>query len=171
MSDLNQEGLFVDDRHAFTTVSGRKVNVLNLTPGDICIEDIAVALGNICRYGGHVQSFLSVAEHSVEVSKILGLRNPELSRAGLLHDAHEAYIGDIIKPLKVHPNYAFFDGWARHVDWCIGVAFGIDPALFHCREVRDADMLSFLYEKDERMGRYPPDEATSAFLTRWECLA
>lgn len=79
------------------TNSGQKVFPLDLAPEDISIGDIGHALGNICRFGGHCRHFYSVAQHSVLVSEYL----PEgLALAGLLHDAAEAYLGDIMRPLK-----------------------------------------------------------------------
>ena len=78
------------------THAGKHVDPLNVRPEDICLEDIAFALSNISRFGGHVP-FLSVAEHSVRVCMAAP---PKLKKAALLHDAAEAYIGDIIWPLK-----------------------------------------------------------------------
>lgn len=79
------------------TYSGRKFHVLSPSPSDIDIHDIARGLAMQCRFGGHVHQFYSVAEHSVRVSQILP---KSMALAGLLHDASEAYIGDMIRPLK-----------------------------------------------------------------------
>lgn len=79
------------------TISGRRVDPLNPNPDDLVIDDIAHALSMICRFTGHCLYFLSVAEHSVNVSKIC---SPADQLAGLLHDASEAYLADIARPVK-----------------------------------------------------------------------
>lgn len=70
---------------------------------DIDIEDIASALSKLCRFNGHCSIPFSVAEHSVYVSRYLEKQNlhRDFARVGLLHDAAEAYIGDMVTPLKV----------------------------------------------------------------------
>lgn len=78
--------------------SGSKIKLDDPSPGDINIGDIAHALSHICRWGGHSPRFYSVAQHSVLVSY---LAPKELRMAGLLHDSPEAYLGDVVKPLKV----------------------------------------------------------------------
>jgi len=82
---------------ALTTWSGHHFDPLHPDPDLICIEDIAHALSNICRYGGHADSFYSVAQHSHLMSTFC---TPRLRRACLLHDAAEAYIGDMVRPIK-----------------------------------------------------------------------
>ena len=85
------------------TRSGKRVSVENPQPDQFDIKDIAYALSNTCRFNGHCAGFYSVAEHSVAVA----LRLPdELRLAGLLHDATEAYLGDIPSPIKQFlPDY------------------------------------------------------------------
>jgi len=79
------------------TISGRQFNLSNIEPEAICLEDIAHSLSNICRFNGHTKSFYSVAEHCVVMSHLV----PADAQAGaLMHDAGEAYIGDISTPLK-----------------------------------------------------------------------
>lgn len=84
------------------TFTGNFVDTSNPSAEDIALEDIAHALSNICRYGGHCKYHYSVAQHAVFVSKRLErqghARNVQLW--GLHHDDAEAYLGDIPRPLK-----------------------------------------------------------------------
>lgn len=93
------------------TVSGGDVDLLEPSDASIRIEDIAWALSRQARYNGHTvtTSFYSVAEHSVRVAdRVRELLTPssntlyatKLELHGLLHDAHEAYIGDVVTPFK-----------------------------------------------------------------------
>lgn len=79
-----------------TARSGTTINFLDPDPDTLLIEDIAFSLSNLCRYTGHVE-FYSVAEHSLHVSD---LTPPEYQLEALLHDATEAYLGDVHTPLK-----------------------------------------------------------------------
>lgn len=79
------------------TYSGRRFWPLDPRPGEVDILDISHALANTCRFTGHCKQFYSVAQHSVLASRIV---NPEAALAALLHDAAEAYMGDIARPWK-----------------------------------------------------------------------
>jgi len=82
------------------TYTGRAVQPLNLRPDLISIADIAHALSNKCRYTGHAKEFYSVAEHSVIMARYA--KAPNLARWCLMHDAVEAYLPDVPRPLKPH---------------------------------------------------------------------
>ena len=82
----------------YNTASGALINLKATNTDNIKIADIANALSHLCRFGGHVNRFYSVAQHSVLVA---GLAPKELKKEALLHDAAEAYLGDVIKPLKI----------------------------------------------------------------------
>lgn len=90
------------------THTGIKFDLENPTVDMICLEDIAHALSNICRFTGHTYRFFSVAQHSWNCSMLM--RDLELGNeyriAALMHDAQEAYIGDVSSPLKqLLPDY------------------------------------------------------------------
>lgn len=80
------------------TIAGRYFDLTApaIRPQDIA--EIAHALSMLCRFTGHCRRFYSVAQHSVLVSRTVPRH---LALVGLLHDAHEAYVGDVSAPLKV----------------------------------------------------------------------
>lgn len=89
------------------TSSGRVIDLLELKPEQIEFESIAHSLSQQCRFAGHTRKFYSVAEHCYNLSIVVAgaekLEQPDLSLAVLailVHDAAEAYIGDIITPVK-----------------------------------------------------------------------
>ena len=79
------------------TFTGKRINVFNPKPYDISILDIAHALSNLCRFTGHTKLFYSVAEHSCYVAEYVP---PQFALKGLLHDAAEAYLSDVSRPIK-----------------------------------------------------------------------
>ncbi|OSZ79307.1 hypothetical protein CAP35_13930 [Chitinophagaceae bacterium IBVUCB1] len=81
----------------FNTASGKLINIWNPQPDTITISDIANALSKICRFGGHINEFYSVAQHSILVAAMC---ENDIKMEGLMHDASEAFVGDVIKPLK-----------------------------------------------------------------------
>lgn len=79
------------------TCNGNYFNFINPELSDFGIEEIAHGLSHICRFGGQTREFYSVAQHSVYVSKLV---SPKHAMEGLLHDSSEAFLGDVVKPLK-----------------------------------------------------------------------
>lgn len=90
--------------HCIKTFKNKRIDLLGIDPTQICIEDIAHSLSMKCRFAGFCDKFYSVAEHSILVSKMIIQRggSKKISNAlyGLLHDASEAYMGDIPRPYK-----------------------------------------------------------------------
>lgn len=90
------------------TYSGAKFYPLDPQPLEVDPFDIAIALSNLCRYTGHVRYFYSVAQHCVLCCDhaVAQFGDEELARVMLLHDATEAYLGDVSRPLKsILPRY------------------------------------------------------------------
>lgn len=165
------------------TWTGGRFYPLDPRKSEVEIVDIAFALGNIARYNGHCR-FYSVAEHSVHVSRIVP---PEHALQGLLHDAHEAYMGDITRPMKnclmrLDADFGL-DTIERRVMIAIASAFGTSPDLHMW--VKNADLAMLALEKMRLWPRsdswnlphgaprgpliecLPPQGATLAFLRRY----
>lgn len=108
------------------TPSGRVVDLLRPTPGVVAIGDIAHSLARQTRYLGYTRQPYSVAQHAVAVSRLC---EPADALAGLLHDAAEAYLGDVSMPLKRLP---LFSGYrALEAAWLAVIlqAFGLPGTL------------------------------------------
>ncbi len=128
------------------THSGQLFDYANPDPATITIEDVAHGLSNFCRYVGQCDPFYSVAEHSVHVSRIL---QPQYAMWGLLHDASEAYIGDVAKPLKnMLPDYMVIE---QRVEHCINTALGLKGPMPPIVKMADIHMLNC-----EQMQIMPP---------------
>lgn len=135
------------------TYSGRKITPLNPDPADIDVEDIAHALANQCRFTGHVRKFYSVAQHSVLASTLV---DDEFALDALLHDASEAYLADIARPIKNMPGFGDVYHAAEQVleeavAERFGTRFPMPP------EVKVADNLMLWAEMRDLMPNDPPD--------------
>lgn len=123
------------------TYTGRKFYPTAPRVDDIDPIDIAHALSLLCRYNGHVARFYSVAEHCVLLSHAVA---PEYALWALLHDATEAYVGDMVRPLKVQiPEYvAIEDGLMAKVSSRFGLTGWKMP-----QPVKEADTRILLDER------------------------
>lgn len=116
---------------AIHTVSGRWIDPLAPQAGSIEIEDIAQALSNQCRFGGHCRAFYSVAQHSALVADACRERGGSAAQAltALMHDAGEAYLVDLPHPLKhrspLGPPYKLAEA---RLEEAIRERFGLAPA-------------------------------------------
>lgn len=124
------------------TASGLYVEPLNLQAEDVRLSDIAHALSNQCRFSGHTRHFYSVAEHSVRVMDSLRADGASIDvlRWGLLHDASEAYLVDLPRPLKLDPTFgAFYREAETRAQDAIAEAFGLgwpEPLAVKVMDVR-----------------------------------
>jgi len=137
------------------TFTGLQFWPLDPRPEEICIEDIAHALALTCRFNGHCRCFYSVAQHSYLVSQECGVLDPDWSPIvqlwGLLHDAAEAYIGDMVRPLK-RDMPAFKDA-ERAIMRAVCTRFDLpmdEPAI-----VKHADNILLATEARDLMGAPP----------------
>ena len=165
------------------TVSGYYFSFTEPGQSYISIDDIAHALSNLCRFAGHTRVFYSVAQHSVMVSRIV---SSEARLAGLLHDAAEAYIGDVTTPLKMLLSQ--YREIERSVEKVIFNRFSIPDTL--SPEIKHADLRLLATERRDLMtdktgaGTWPiiqdieplsepiiplsPKEASNLFLQEYE---
>lgn len=166
------------------TRSGGRFYPLDPRAADVKPSDIAHALSLLCRYGGHVERFYSVAEHCVLMSEAVA---PEHALAALLHDATEAYVVDVPRPLKrVLAGYREIED---RVWLAIAERFGVPPVI--PAGVHLADDRILLTEREALMPRaergawsqdgmmrplpvtitgWPPEIAEQRYLTRLAVL-
>ncbi len=150
-------------------LSGRRLDLLDPTPMDVEIDDIAHGLAFVARWNGqtHGDFAYSVAEHSLLVETLFARIDPgapaKWRLAALLHDAPEYVIGDMISPVKaaVGPSYGVLDD---RLSAAIHIRFGL-PAVIPApikKRIKSADKLSAWMEA-VRIAGFTPAEADKLF--------
>ena len=150
-------------------LSGRRLDLLDPTPMDVEVEDIAHGLAFVARWNGqtHGDYAYSVAEHSLLVETLFSRLEPKAAPkwqlAALLHDAPEYVIGDMISPVKaaVGPGYGALDD---RLTAAIHIRFGLPAALpvKIKRQIKKADKISAWMEATQIAG-FDEAEATRFF--------
>ena len=163
---------------SINTWSGQQFNFLNPEPTQILIEDIAHALSLQCRFNGHCEKFYSVAEHSIAVCKLVEARgySLEVIMTALLHDASEAYIGDIVSPLKkALPDYQVIE---QGIEKVIAEKFSLQYPFPEAVHKADKDILELEFSSLKPFSKEPsgalrclsPEAAEAAFLDEYRRL-
>lgn len=163
------------------TATGRRFFPLDPRADEVEIFDVAHGLSMVCRYGGHTRWHYSVALHAVYVSRYV---EPWAAREALLHDSSEAYLGDMIRPLKHTRAMRRYRKAEAKVEAAVCERFGLslDPEVW--REVKRIDDRILVDETRQLMAdpsmyelrgepvgvtieRLRPDEACAEFLWRF----
>lgn len=134
------------------TFTIKKFFPLNPKIEDIDIFDIAHALSMQCRFSGHVNNFYSVAEHCVHVSNIC---DPQFAKHALLHDASEAYLVDIPKPLKESGQFENYKEAEFVLQSMVYRKFNLSE--IEPKEVKQADLQMLSTEAYNLFNRFHPD--------------
>jgi 5'-deoxynucleotidase YfbR-like HD superfamily hydrolase len=150
-------------------LSGRRLDLLNPSPLDIEIEDIAHGLARVARWNGqtHGPHAFSVAQHSILVEAMVAHVWPATVAAdrlgALLHDAAEYVIGDMISPFKTALGVDYRQFEAK-LDTAIRLRFGLSPRMTDEMKVRvkQADQAAAFYEAT-RLAGFDVDEALTFF--------
>lgn len=163
--------------NSIRTFTNKVFDLKILDPESICIEDIAHGLSYTARFGGQLNGFLSVAQHSCMVASEV---SDEYKLAALLHDASEAYLGDMPSPFKkLLPDFKVYENKLMAV---IAEKFGFDYPLH--KEIKSADLYMLevewteCVEKKNNAFYWTPKQAENRFLelfykfssAREECL-
>lgn len=134
--------------------SGKRFDLLDPASSDFDIEDIAHGLAHVCRYAGQCQMFYSVAEHSLLVSETV----EQFALEALMHDAAEAFIGDITRPLKqLLPEYKAIESLIEQV---ISQRFGLQGEAKAV--IKEADLRVLAAEQHQVMAKGCADWADEA---------
>lgn len=166
-----------------STFTNKKFYLFKPTIDMIDILDIAHGLSMICRFGGHTKQFYSVAQHSIIVSEIC---DNQYALEGLMHDATEAFLGDMVRPLKQKmPEYVKVEDNLHDI---INEKFNLNHSVECKVNIKEADNMALITEKRDlkdhelwdylvevkpmnaKIKPWGPAKAEKEFLKRFEKL-
>jgi uncharacterized protein len=130
------------------TYSGLYMSLTEPDETQFNISDIAHALSQICRFGGHTRQFYSVAQHSVLVSHLVPKR---YQLQALLHDAAESYCGDMVHPMKFLPTMGSYRDYEGLMQMRLFEAFGVTLTADSIAAVKQADLTMLATERRDLM--------------------
>lgn len=130
------------------TRSGRRFSLSEPRPEDVDLEDVAWHLSLLCRFTGAAGRFYSVAEHSLHVAAVAERQCPGAGAWGLLHDAAEAYVGDLSAPLRGLPELAGYRTVYQRVERVILERFALAPTALQEEAVQHVDLLLLAAERE-----------------------
>lgn len=150
----------------------RLVNIWQLQKEDVDIEAIAHSLSNLCRYGGHIEEFYSVAEHSVRVMLHVFNRKPEWALEALLHDAGEAFLVDVPRPHKYQlPDYRELEKMVEDQLFPIlGLKYPFDPIVKAADDYILTQEWEYFIVPRDTTPKWTPKVAKAMFLDAYEDL-
>lgn len=137
------------------TAYGRQFWPMDPRPNEVFLDDIAHALSMLCRFGGHCLRFYSVAEHCVLMARA---SQPEFRRWALLHDASEAYLVDVPRPIK--PFLLGYDAAEANIMRAVAVRFNLHLGLPD--QVKAMDRAILMDERQQNMAPAPVPWSTDA---------
>ena len=151
-------------------LSGRRLDLLDPSPLDVEIEDIARGLARVARWNGQTSGdhAFSVAEHSVVVTDLFTQLNPKSTReqrlTALLHDAAEYVIGDMISPFK-HALGIDYKAFEARLEEAIHLRFGLPPKMPAAlkKKIKQCDLYCAWFEATQIAG-FDPVEADKFFI-------
>lgn len=178
---------------------GRQFWPLDPRPAEVRLDDVATALSHVCRFGGRCREWYSVAQHSLLVMEIVETTHPDIALQALLHDAAEAYLGDVVTPLKGDLRFRVedADGYVvrdetfreaeQRLHTAILIGLGVPlPSVDDDFIIAQADMMALATESrdlmydpewarrvpawSERVVPLPADAARRAFLAAFDRL-
>lgn len=165
---MQQENL--NTPQSIRTVSGRYVNVFDADPDTIVIEDIAHALAHLPRFGGHLPDFFSVAQHSV-MCMIEAPANLKLE--ALMHDASEAYLLDLPRPIKREiPHYRIIeDKLMLIIADKFGFRYPLDPVVKEIDQFQlEKEWHNLMLARTGKIVCLSPTMAKQSFLRHFRAL-